>query len=114
MTTNTDRAAKIIADAFRPAMRGHADSIGGDLARELHKAGVIAPDLPTVEIDDEGAPYVTVTGCYDDAPGIIRVDADGAFHARNVSSAPTGPAEARERGAAYLALAQHVEGDPRG
>lgn len=108
MTTNIDRAEQVIQ-----GLVDHPET-PEIVAQALADAGLLASDLPTVEIDDEGAPYVTVTGCYDDAPGIIRVDADGAFHARNVSSAPTGPAEARERGAAYLALAQHVEGDPRG
>ena len=109
MTTNIDRAAKIIADAFRPAMKGHADSIGGDLARELHKAGVIAADLPAVRVDADNRPQVFVTAIRPGQVGNVRVDKDGAFRTISAWGDPQNAAEARERAYAYLALADALE-----
>lgn len=46
MTTNRDRAAKIIANIIRPSMREFADGIGVDLAAVLADDKLFAPDLP--------------------------------------------------------------------
>ena len=44
--TNFDRAAEIIADAFRPGLLT-ADGLGRDIARLLNDAGLLAPDTTT-------------------------------------------------------------------
>lgn len=41
---NEERAGKIIADVFRPLLKGSADGLGRDLAAHLAKEGLLAPD----------------------------------------------------------------------
>lgn len=42
--TNEERAAKMIADTFRPLLKGYADALGHDLAAQLAKEGLLASD----------------------------------------------------------------------
>lgn len=42
--TNEERAAKMIADVFRPLLKGSADGLGHDLAAQLAKEGLLASD----------------------------------------------------------------------
>ena len=110
MTTNETRAAEVIAEVFRPLVKGYADALGRDLAVQLDKEGLLAPDLPTVTVDDlDERPHVTIPG---EHKARLRVNEHGVFHAVNAWSDPMNPAEARERAHALLALANHVEGDP--
>ena len=70
MTTNIDRAAEVIADAFRPGFGGAAPAIGRDLAHLLADAGVLAPALPDgwrlADHEDHGRVIVTTPTPDDD------------------------------------------------
>lgn len=56
MNSNVDRAAAIIADVFRPLVKGYADALGHDLAMQLYDGGVIMPDDATTQTETVG-PY---------------------------------------------------------
>lgn len=51
--TTTDRAAEIIADVFRPLMKGHANAMGRDLATKLAAAGLLAPESQIIRTREE-------------------------------------------------------------
>lgn len=55
MNNNVERAAKIIADALRPALLT-ADGIGRDLAHLLADAGMLMPDGMNTQTETVG-PY---------------------------------------------------------
>ena len=48
---NIDRVAEIIADVFRPLMKGYADALGCDLATQLRDAGLLMPDDATTQTE---------------------------------------------------------------
>ena len=110
MTTNIDRARALI----ERVAGGIACDGDGDLtfiADELHAAGLLAPDLPPVIVDDfDERPHVIISGAWPPEAAWLRVDEHGRFHAINGRSDPMNPAEARERAHALLALANHTEG----
>jgi hypothetical protein len=54
--TNIDRAAEVIADAFRPGFGVGADAIGRDLVHLLDDAGLLMPDDATTQTETVG-PY---------------------------------------------------------
>ena len=59
MTNNVDRAANIIAEAFRSLLHASADGIGRDLARKLDDNGLISG----VDLREEwGVQYQEVAG----------------------------------------------------
>lgn len=110
--TNVDRAAKIIGRAMLAASFSAPERRPLMAADALAKAGLLAPDLPPVVVDDfDERPHVTITGTHPKDNARLRVDEHGVFHAVNAWSDPRNPAEARERAYALLALANHVEGD---
>lgn len=109
--TNVDRAAKIIGRAMLAASFSAPERRPLMAADALAKAGLLAPDLPPVTVDDfDDRPHVTITGARKGDKARLRVAEHGAFHAVDAWSDPRNPAEARERAYALLALADHVEG----
>lgn len=115
MTTNLDRAEAILAARYQTDQMegdGAANCFDAAAAADaLAKAGLLAPDLPPVVVDEfDERPHVTITGTHVQDDARLRVNEHGAFHAVNAWSDPMNPAEARERAYALLALANHVEG----
>lgn len=48
---NQDQAAEVIGDLFADAFLNH-EGLGRDIARSLHEAGLLAPDLPEPDVRD--------------------------------------------------------------
>lgn len=107
MITNIDRAADVLR-----AVRADRITLSPEAsARALAAAGLLAPDLPPVVVDDsDERPHVTITGAHKAYKARLRVDEHGVFRAVNAWTDPMNPAEARERAYALLALANHAEG----
>ena len=111
MTTNIDRAEGIIYEAITGDGFSAPELRTRHAARALAEAGLLAPELPPVIVDDlDERPHVIITGTHAEDKARLRVDEHGRFHAINAWSDPMNPAEARERAHALLALADHVEG----
>lgn len=111
--TNIDRAEAILAARYVTDQMegdGAANCFDAAAAQALADAGLLAPDLPPVVVDEfDERPHVTITGTHVQDDARLRVNEHGAFQAINAWSDPMNPAEARERAYALLALANHVE-----
>ena len=120
MTTNEERATALIEAMIAhdaeiltagPADTGDRTHGPGAIVQALAEAGLLAPDLPPVIVDDfDERPHVTITGTHAQDRARLRVNKHGVFQAVNAWSDPMDPAEARERAYALLALANHAEG----
>lgn len=66
------------------------------------------PKLPAVS-QYGGQPCVYITGCYTGIPGRVTIDEHGTYRTINAWSDPENADQARERAAAYLALANHQD-----
>lgn len=112
--TTTDRTVRVLRESLDRIWGYDAPDWADTIAYDLHAAGLLAPDLPPVIVDDfDECPHVTITGTHAKDKARLRVNEHGAFHAINAWSDPMNPAEARERAYALLALANYSEGDHR-
>lgn len=119
--TNIDRAESILAARYQ------TDQMEGDgaancfdaaaAAEELHAAGLLAPDLPTVTVDELDRPSATV-GPASPAPGAggetrigrVVLDMDGRIFTTGVPNPYRSIGQARAHALAILAMCNHVEG----
>ena len=105
--SNIDKAADLIWDRVEPEL-GHYQS-AETLAQDLADAGLLAPDLPEPEHDEDGicfwgAATFSITAGQKDRPGFVAVQ----------DSEPGGvlymdPAYSRDLAYALLAAADHAE-----
>ena len=54
--SNQDQAAEVIGDLFKDAFLNYK-GIGRDIARSLHEAGLLAPDLPEMTGSKKSGSY---------------------------------------------------------
>ena len=118
--TNAARAEAILA------ARHHKDQMEGDGAvgcfdaaaavEELHAAGLLAPDLPPVTVDEYGRPSVTVGpstpgDARDTRVGHILMEGDGRIFTTGVPTPYRSIDQARAHALAILAMCNHAEGN---
>ena len=119
--TNLDRAEAILA------ARHHKDQMEGDGAvgcfdaaaavEELREAGLLAPDLPPITVDDLDRPSVTVGpaspgDARDTRMGRILLEEDGLISTTGVPNPYRSIDQARAHALAILAMCNHAEGEP--